>query len=89
MNDLDYSKIQIDPVKQPRIYTADLGQLDFAKLRAISKLINKSGASIAQTALYTYLARNWPEHYNRLLIEAKQHNLSPEEYFEKLVNEPK
>jgi hypothetical protein len=85
--DLDYNQINIPEYQKPRIYTAELGQLDFAKLKVMGKLKKKSQGAIAQTALYTYICKNWPDDFKRLCVEAKQKGISPEEYFEQLLND--
>lgn len=83
--DLDFSKIDIPESKTPRLYSSPLSQLDYAKILVISKLIKKSQSAIAQTAILTYLNRNWEKHLKRLCVEAKQKGITPEEYFEELL----
>jgi hypothetical protein len=85
--DLDYTKIDIPEYPKPRIFSAELAQLDFAKLRVMGKLKKKSQGALAQTALYTYIIRNWPEDCKRLCVEAKQKGVTPEEYFQQLLND--
>ena len=85
--DLDLNKVNIPEYQKPRIYTAELAQLDFAKLKVMGKLKKKSQGALAQTALYTYINKVWPEDYKRLCVEAKQKGITPEEHFEQLLND--
>ncbi|MGL5075416.1 MAG: hypothetical protein ACRDBG_06175 [Waterburya sp.] len=72
------------PKAMPR--TGDLSVLDYWKLYLVTKAIKKSLMSVVQTALLTYLQRNWDAHEERLKVEAKLKNLTLEEYCQKLIN---
>ncbi|MBD2261397.1 hypothetical protein [Pseudanabaena sp. FACHB-2040] len=89
MKDCDWSKVTLPrPSKaQSRPSIGELSDLDWAKLMVVSKLIHKSIASVLQTAVITYLNRNWHNHLERLHIVANRENISIEEAFEKIVKE--
>ena len=40
-----------------------------------------------QTAVYTYVLRNWSEDEQRLIVEANRLGITPEELFVKLATE--
>lgn len=84
---MDWEKIEVGQYtdRQRKPNTGTLGTLDYAKLLVISKLIGKPIANIIQTAIYTYLSRNWAEHETRLIVEAKSKGLTPEELFSQLA----
>jgi len=86
---MDYSKIDIPKydLNQTKPRIGALSQLDAAKIRVASRLINKSIASVLQTAVLTYLSRTWEEHEKRLTVEAKQQGKTPEELFNELSRE--
>lgn len=84
---MDWSKIKVpEPTRGvTRPTSGALSTLDAFKLVVISKLINKSVAAIIQTAILTYLNRNWEDHETRLLVEANRLGLTPEELFNRLA----
>jgi hypothetical protein len=84
---MDWEKVKIPQPKNPRPQSGEIGTLDYWKLVVASKLIKKSLASCIQTAVYTYLQRNWEEHEKRLNIEARSQGVTPEELFMKFVSE--
>ncbi|MBW4523413.1 MAG: hypothetical protein KME16_27555 [Scytolyngbya sp. HA4215-MV1] len=87
--DMDWSKVDLPAPKNPRPQCGELGDLDYWKMVVASKLIKKSIAAMIQTAVYTYLSRNWEEHEKRLQIEATREGVTPEEMFMKLSSEDK
>lgn len=84
---MDWSKIKLPSPKNPRPQVGELSDLDYWKLVVASKLLRKSIAAMLQTAIYTYLSRNWEEHEKRLQIEANKEGLTPEEMFVKLAGD--
>ena len=70
--------------RRPNVST--LSELDYAKMVVAGKLLRKSVGAVVQTACYTYLSRNWPNHEERLIIEARQRGISPEDLFNGLVS---
>ena len=86
---MDWDKVEISKdqfsERQRKPATGQLATLDYAKLLVISKLIGKPINAIIQTAIYTYLSRNWAEHETRLAVEARSKGLTPEEYFNQLA----
>lgn len=85
--DMDWSQVKVPNPKNARPQTGELGTLDYWKLVVASKLIKKSLAAMLQTAVYTYLSRNWDEHEKRLQIEANKAGISPEEMFMRMIDE--
>lgn len=84
---MDWSKVRLPNPKNARPQVGELGDLDYWKLVVASKLVKKSMAAMLQTAVYTYLTRAWEQHEARLTIEANREGISPEEMFQRLVNE--
>jgi hypothetical protein len=83
--DMDWEKIELPDIKPTRFQCGELATLDHWKLVVASKLIKKSVASMIQTAVYTYLQRNWEEHEKRLIVEATRAGITPEEMFTRLI----
>ncbi|HEY9737567.1 MAG TPA: hypothetical protein V6D06_14835 [Trichocoleus sp.] len=85
--DCDWSKVTLPKPSrtQARPPVGELSDLDWAKLFVASKLIHKSVASVLQTAVVTYLNRNWGNHLERLHIIANREKISIEEAFEKIA----
>lgn len=86
---MDWSKIELPEAKPARFQCGELSRLDHWKVVVASKLVKKSYASTVQTAVYTYLARNWDEHEKRLIVEAAAAGISPEEMFLRLIQDEK
>ena len=82
---MDWDKVDLQPESDRKSVRADLSLLDYVKLRVVSKLLRKSIQSTVQTAIYTYLQRNWKDYEDRLTVEAKTLGLTPEEYFSELA----
>jgi len=82
---MDWDKVDLSGVKAANPKTGRLSPLDFAKLTVAGKLIRKSAAACIQTAILTYLQRNWEEHERRLSFEAKERGMSPEDLFSGLA----
>jgi len=85
--EMDWSKINLPEKKPLRFQCGELSTLDHWKLTVASRLLKKSAASMIQTAIYTYLSRNWEEHENRLIVEANRLGITPEEMFVRLTEE--
>jgi len=85
--EMDWSKINLPEKKPLRFQCGELSTLDHWKLTIASRLLKKSVASMIQTAVYTYLSRNWEEHENRLIVEANRLGITPEEMFVRLTEE--
>ena len=85
--DCDWSKVSIPKPSrtQSRPQSGELSDLDWAKLVVSTALIHKSQAAVLQTAVLTYLDRNWPKHLERLHVLAQGEGISIEEAFEKIV----
>ena len=81
------AKINLPEIKSTKIQIQKLGKLDYAKLLVACALIEKSVSQTGQTAIYTYLSRNWPQHEERLQVEANSRGISLEEAFIELLNE--
>ncbi|MEO0986875.1 MAG: hypothetical protein AAFY20_15165 [Cyanobacteria bacterium J06639_14] len=84
---MDWSKVKLPKGRTTKIQASELAELDHAKLYVASKLIKKSISAILQTAVYTYLSRNWLAHEERLQAKAAQMGLDPEDLFSKIVND--
>lgn len=84
---MDWSKVDLPDVKPTRFQCGELSRLDHWKMVVASKLLKKSIAAMIQTAVYTYLAKNWEEHEKRLIVEAAREGITPEEMFVKLLSE--
>jgi hypothetical protein len=83
---MDWDKIELPKQREKYPKSGELGLLDYWKLYVSAKLIRKSIMSVIQTAILTYLNRNWQLHEERLNAEAKQLNITPEDLFQKIVN---
>ena len=88
LRDCDWSKVSIPkPSKtQARPQSGEVSDLDWAKLMVTGELIKKSSAQIMQTALLTYLNRNWPKHLERLHVVANRENIAIEQAFERILS---
>jgi hypothetical protein len=84
---MDWNKVTLPSPKNPRPQVGELSDLDYWKLVVASKLIRKSIAAMLQTAVLTYLARNWEEHEKRLTVEANKEGITSEEMFVKIAQE--
>lgn len=82
---MDWSKVQLPKPKDTKIQVLKLSNLDYYKLLVICELLPKSQSQVGQTAIYTYLQRTWQEHEQRLIFDAAQEGITPEEMFERLV----
>lgn len=84
---MDWENVKLPKEKRPkRLTCGELADLDHWKLIAASKILRKSVASTTQTAIYTYLGKNWADHEARIKAEALALGISPEEMFERLIN---
>lgn len=86
MSDLDYSNLKLPPVRDTRVFSGKLSDLDYAKLKVMSKLNNEGLAGFSKTALSDYVSNNWENYLNELRVKATQENLTAEEYFTKLLD---
>ena len=84
----EMSWVEVDVSKVKTAFkTADIGALDAAKLRVMASLLKKTLSATVQTAIYTYIARNWEESLQRLEVESKLLGISPETLFNTIVND--
>jgi len=83
---LNWAEIDLKGVKTA-FKTTDIGRLDAAKLRVMSELLKKTLSSTVQTAIYTYIGRNWPEARQRLEVEAQIAGTTPEKLFNSIIND--
>jgi hypothetical protein len=88
MSTIYFSNLDIPPIKDTRVNSGKLSQLDYIKFLLASKILNRSLSANAQSALTAYIRRNWPEHEEAIQLEAKQAGLSVEEFITKLLSEP-
>ena len=84
---MDWSKVELPEPGNTRIQAGALSRLDYYKLKVITKLINKSAASLYQNAMLTYLDRDWAKHEERLAIEAQSRGKTIEELFMEMAGE--
>lgn len=89
VSEMDWEKIDIPPISDPASMpkSGKLSPLDYWKLFLASVAIRKSIAQVLQTAVLTYLDRNWEKHEERLEIEARHQNMTLEEYIQKLIDD--
>lgn len=78
---MDWDSMELPTPKNSRPRCGELGAYDYWRMHVAAKLVKKSLAQTMQTAVHTYLKRNWEEHEQRLRIEAKQQGKTPEELF--------
>lgn len=85
---MDLDKIHLPSPKHSRVLTGPLPDLDYYKFKVSAKLLKKSMSVSGQTAIITYLRRNWEKEHEQLLIyEAAQRGISPEELFMELASD--
>lgn len=82
---IDYSKVPLPKVKNPRFQTAPLPDKDYYDLKVIAKLLNKPVSQVITTAINTYLYRNAENHTERLQFKAAQDGKSAEEVYQELA----
>lgn len=87
MNSIDFTSIQLPPVKDTRINSGKLSQLDYVKFLLASKIMNRSLSTNAQSALTAYVRRNWADYEQALIVEANQAGISVEDFIVKLLSE--
>ena len=86
MDSIDWSKVEISEVKDTRVFSGKLSQLDYAKMVIASSVLNRSLSANAQSALTAYIRRNWADHEQALIVEARQKGLTPEELVNQILN---
>lgn len=86
MDSIDWSKVEIPTVKDTRVFSGKLSQLDYAKMVIGSAILNRSLSANAQSALTNYVRRNWSDHEQALIIEARQKGITPEELVNQILN---
>lgn len=86
-DDLDFSKVRLPDFPKTRVDIGSLPDLIYAKFRVAAKLNKKSLMQNGQTAIITYVRRNWPEHFKELQVEATRRGITPEECFIQLLEE--
>jgi hypothetical protein len=84
---MDLSKLSLPEPKNPRVNSAPIADLDYYKFKVGCKLKRKSLSTGGQTAVYTYVLRNWAEDEQRLIVEANRRGITPEELFIQLATE--
>ena len=82
---MEWDKVKLPPIEDTKIQIQKLAKLDYAKVLVICELTGKSLSQVGQTALYTFLQRTWAQHEERLILEATQEGVNPEEKFIQLV----
>jgi hypothetical protein len=88
MSSKEFNWAELDLTKvKTQFKASDIGTLDAAKLRVMAFLLNKTLTACVQTALYTYISRNWSDAQDRLTVEAQLRGMSSEELFNAIVNE--
>ena len=78
---MEWEKVELPPIEDTKIQILKLAKLDYAKVLVICELTGKSLSQAGQTAFYTFLQRTWVHHEERLIFEATQEGISPEEKF--------
>ena len=81
LEQMDWESLDLPSPKNSRPRCGELGAYDYWRLHVASKLVKKSLAQTMQTAIHVYLSRSWAEHERRLILEAKQQGISPEDLF--------
>lgn len=84
---MDWKSMELPKPRNPRPQVGELSLYDYWRLVVSAKLVKKSIAAILQTAVITYLERNWEKHETRLTLEANEKGISPEEMFMQYVGE--
>ena len=82
---MEWDKVKLPPIEDTKIHIQKLAKLDYAKVLVICELTGKSLSQAGQTAFYTFLQRTWVQHEERLIFEAAQEGVSPEEIFMQLL----
>ena len=78
---MKWDKVTLPPIEDTTIQIHKMAKLDYAKVLVICELTGKSLSQAGQTAFYTFLQRTWEQHEERLIFEAAQEGVSPEEKF--------
>lgn len=86
MESIDWSKVVIPKDKDTRVFSGKLSQLDYAKIVIGSNILNRSLSANAQSALTAYVRRNWVDHEQALIVEARQKGISPEELANQILS---
>jgi len=84
---MDWSKVDLPEPKDRLPKSGKLSNLDYYRLVVGSKIIRKSLMATIQTAVITYLDRNWDKHEDRLKMEATQRGITIEQLFEGLAKD--
>ena len=84
---MDWDKIDLPDPKERSPKSGKLSNLDYYKLLVASRIIRKSVMQTIQTAILTYLNRNWKDHEDRIIMEAKQRGITPEQLFEAIAKD--
>ena len=83
---IDYGKVLLPKVKNPRYQTAPLPDKDCYDLKVIAKLLNKPVSQVIGNAINTYLYRNAENHTERLQFKAAQEGKTMEEVYQELAS---
>jgi hypothetical protein len=84
---MDWEKVTVPDFRNTKLQATGVGELDYAKIMVITRLVKKSQSQVVQTAVDTYLERTWEQHEDRLQIEANKRGIPIEECFIELLNE--
>ncbi|HAG80533.1 MAG TPA: hypothetical protein DCL61_05015 [Cyanobacteria bacterium UBA12227] len=83
---IDYSKVSLQKVKNPRFQTQPLPDKDYYDLKVIAELLNKPVSQVIGNAINTYLYRNSENHTERLQFKAAQEGKTMEEIYQELAS---
>jgi len=83
---IDYGKVSLSKVKNPRFQTPQLPDKDYYDLKVIAELLNKPVSQVISNAINTYLYRNAENHTERLQFRAAQEGKTMEEMYQELAS---
>jgi hypothetical protein len=86
-SDLNWGEVGLEGENQRINQSALISAKDHAQLKVASLLQGKSIAQTVQTAVITYLRRNWKEHLKLLDVVSAREGISREEAFIKVHSE--
>jgi len=87
MSELDYSEVELPKFKDTRTFSSRLGELDYAKLRALAKVKKDSAAGLTKVALERYISENWSDCVDEIGLQASSQGMSKEQYFTILIKD--
>jgi hypothetical protein len=83
--EIDYSKVSLPKVKNPRFQTPPLPDKDYYDLKVVAKLLNKPVSQVISTAISDYLEQNGDNHTDRIQFRAAQEEKTVEEMYQDLA----